>query len=467
MVTRFFPYLIGFFVAGCGQSNAPTPAPVASTSASSVPAKPSVHRKTTPAAIRAADEEACLAGKKDACRKMADRYRGYGHPAGCGLQRDNVETAYASVVESMPVRTKRVFEDQGSDQKEFLVWIAKACDLGDDQACLMEKAVREGRLPRSIIDVEGLALSSDPQTSAFVGFKAAIDPENQEKFLEERRECLMKSRSRCLDLATRFLSRIKKDSPLELTPELMTKLQAIGERSLDYGALYMMLDKHGIPPEKLEPLKAHAAKTLVQACEEGACVCGEAAQSLPPDDPRVPDLARWGCENGEAVGCYALGKLHEEGRGVEKDEVFARSLYEIACPATKPSSETAVGEYSPAACGLLAEKAEGGANPPKNRDRAIYYAEYACLNPGYERDHSFCVKLTKYWTSGVFTDACTNWNADLCPTYAQVAKGIFYGPPTLPAEAKECERPSVKALCATLEPELLAMGKPPAKKKKK
>lgn len=444
---------------GCGQSNSSGAAPSASTSASSAPVKPTVTRKITPAALRAADEQACLAGKADACRGQADRYRGYGHPAGCGLERAGIEAAHGQTVESMPVRIKRTFADEDEDNKSFLVWIAKACDLGDSNACMIEGAIREKRQPDATIELEAIAMRSDPKTSAVMEFHALWAPDEREKVIKLRNECYFTSRGSCSDLAQLLMTRVKQEKRPPLTPEIIAKLQAIGELSLDFDALVMMLDKHGYTTAELAPLAEHARKTLVQACIEGACVCGDAAQSLPEDDPRVPDLARWGCENGEAKGCYMLGKLHEEGKGVEKDELFARSLYELACPPARSRRASLYAEVAPGACGKLAEMAEGGATPPKDLRRAVYYWESACRNPGYERDHSHCVKLGKYWTTGVLESNCNSYNASWCRTSIQEAEDLLYGPKGHPAEAKECERPSVKAACDAVEPALESMRK--------
>lgn len=459
------PPLLGFFLFGCGQSNPQGTQPSASASATIAPVKPSVQRKTTPAALRAADEQACLAGKADACRQMADRYRGYGHPAGCGLERDMPETAHGRVVEPMRVRIKRNMDDAVDDEKAFLVWIGKACDLGNNEACVIERGIREERQPYKLYDVEDAAIRSDPLSSALIGFHALwTAAEEHEKFLEKRKACLLQSKDNCFGLSMALTTRVKQEKRPELTPELLAKLQAIGYRSLDFASLWMMLDKHGYPPETLVPLKAEASKTLLQACVEGACVCGDAAQSLSPDDPRVPDLARWGCENGEATGCFMLGKLHEEGRGVEKDEVFARSLYEMACPASRPYAEYTWGDYAPAACSRLAEWAEGGANPPKYQTRAVYYAEFACRNPGLERDHAYCLKLAKYWTSSTLSNKCSTDDGSWCRDSVTRAEELLYGPKYPPAEGKECERPSVKAACDAMEIELAALKKPSEKK---
>jgi TPR repeat protein len=460
-----FAFVSGVFLIGCGQTKPEGPAPVASTSASSVPEKPSVKRKTTPAALRLADEKDCLAGKAEACRRMANRYQGYGHFAGCGLERPDGDIAYGRMVENMPVRLKRIVDDFDADQKEFISWIGKACDLKDAQACTIEGFARTGRMPSDTNDLQTSALLENVQASALAGFIEVTNPDKYEKYAKQRDLCWAEASTSCWNLTNTLLTLEQDAKRPELTPEFVAKLQAIGERTLDFEALFMMLDKFGHTLEALAPLKTHASKTLLQACVEGGCVCGEAAKSLPLDDPRVPDLARWGCENGEASGCYVLGKLHEEGRNVEKDETFARSLYEAACPGRRSSLSYRWGEFEPAACVRLAEMAEGGANPPKDRERAAYYMQSVCQSPGIERDHSYCLKRAKYWISGIFTTSCTDPNSEWCLTNVKEAALYMNGRKEGPSNGKECERPSVKALCDALQPEYEALKKPAGKKK--
>jgi Sel1 repeat len=453
------------FVLGCGQSNSSAPAPAASTSASSVPEKLTVQRKTTPAALRIADEKDCLAGKKDACRRMADRYRGYGHTAGCGLDREGPETVHGRTTKGMAVRIRRVVDDGPDDVKQFLTWIGKACDLDDSEACTIEGFARSSRKHEFHLDLQDGALRSNIQSSALAGFVESVNLIKYNKFLEKRQSCWTSSVADCTELSKFLMTQGKDELPPKFTPEWLTTLQAVGEKTLDFETLYMMLDKLGHAAEAIAPLKAHAAKTLVKACVEGSCVCSDAAKSLPADDPRVVDLARWGCENGEANGCYLLGKLYEEGRGVEKDEVFARSLYEQACPSRRASSVSRSGDISPAACVKLAEAAEGGAIPPKDRARALYYVQALCSSPGYERDHSYCVKLAKYWTSGVMPNSCPESSSDACKANIPVVSSLLNGPTDDPLNGKECQRPSVKALCEPALAELEALKKPPEKKK--
>jgi hypothetical protein len=461
------PILCGFFLAACGQQNTEAPVASVSPSASSAPAKPSVQRKTTPAALREADEKACASGTVEACRRMADRYRGYGHVAGCGIERSVVERVYGRVIAPMSVRLKRVIDDEHDDETAFLTWIGKACDLGDTNACTIERVVRGKGESTSELDIEAAATRGDPSSSAFIAFHALWQPEAHAKFMERRKACLSGKRDECLGISQALVTLAKEETRRELTPDLVTKLQAICDQTLDCGTVLMMLDRHGYPPDALAPIVSHASKALVQACAEGSCVCGEAARHLPPDDPRVPDLARFGCENGEASGCYILGKLHEEGRGVEKDEVFARSLYELACPPARTTHSSFKGDFEPLACSRLAELAEGGALPPKNRDRAVYYAQYACLSPGYARDHAPCVKLARYWANGVLKSVCGSYDGEYCRNSVDYAEELFYGPKYPPADGKECQRPSVKALCDAHEAEIVAMRKPDEKKKKK
>jgi TPR repeat protein len=243
---------------------------------------------------------------------------------------------------------------------------------------------------------------------------------------------------------------------------LREEVQAILERTLDWTALWMMLDKNGYTPELLAPVREHAAKVLTGACIEGACVCGEAARVIAPDDPRMPDLARMGCENGEVEGCYALGRLYEEGQGVPKDQAVARALYEMACPPMRPrvwSYQPRLGDYSPRACDRLAEIHEAGAMPPKDAGRARYYAEFACMRPGFQADHAPCIRLARYWASGAITSGCTAVGEAICPSNFEEAGQRFYGHNSAPVHGKECQRPSMKALCDKYKSELTAMRK--------
>lgn len=455
----------GMFLLGCGQTNSEAPAPVASAAPSSAPAKPSVKRKTTAAALRVADEKECLAGKAEACRRMADRYRGYGHTAGCGLERSDGDIIRGRTDEKLTSRLKRLIEDRDADAKEFLTWIGKACDLGDSEACGIEGFVRAGRLPSDRLDVEYAGLLENVHGSALAEFVEATNKTKYEKYLKARNSCWFEYSTACWDLSDLLVTPEKDEVRPELTPELLAKLQKIGEKTLDFDSLYMVLDRFGHAPEALAPLKTHASKTLLEACVEGGCVCGEAAKTLPLDDPRVPDLARWGCENGEASGCYVLAKLYEEGKGVEKDEMFARSLYETACPSRRPYSTLRNSEFEQAACLRLAEMAVGGANPPKDRERTDYYMRGVCTDPGMEKDHSYCVKRAKYWTSGLLTTPCTDPNSEYCLTAVKEATLYMNGRKEGPSKGKECERPSVKAECDALVPEYEAFKKPAAKKK--
>ncbi len=464
-VALLSPALMGFFLVACAEKNVEMDAPSvsASSSAAVVPAKPTVKRKTTPTELRVADEKACLAGNADACRRMADRYRGYGHTAGCGIDRAGAALAHGRVVAPISVRIKRAAEDEDRDKAGLLEWMAKACDLGESKACDIERSVRSKFEPDSNFDKEAIATRSDPTTSAVMSFHSLWQSEEHVKFLDLRKKCLTKRYS-CSALSSSLFTRRKEETRPELTPELITKLQAICDQTLDCDSVLMMLDKHGYPPEALAPIRAHASKSLVQACVEGSCVCGDAAASLPADDPRIADLARWGCENGEAAGCYLLGKLHEEGRGVDKDEDFARSLYETACPPTKGYADYYTPEYSPRACQRMAEIAQGGLMPPKDKDRAVYYAEYGCLRPGYERDHAPCVTYSRYWANGVLTSVCRPEDASWCRSSLEQAEDNFHGKKSSPADGKECERPSVKAICDAHVGEIEAKKKPAKKK---
>ncbi|MEN9800775.1 MAG: hypothetical protein RL653_4472 [Pseudomonadota bacterium] len=80
------------------------------------------------------------------------------------------------------------------------------------------------------------------------------------------------------------------------------------------------------------PLDADA---LGKACLEGQLsACPVAARGLSQSAPLLAYKTAWfGCEKGLAAACVELGKLHEDGTGVPRDEARAVALYGQACNA--------------------------------------------------------------------------------------------------------------------------------------
>jgi len=453
--------------AGCGgnkettqtiTSAAPSASPAPSAS-SSAHVRPALQRKANPIDKRKADEAACGSGKMEACRALADRYRGYGHMSGCGVEREkylkNVSFADGS---NSKVRIKRRSEDWEADENGFTKWIRKACDLGDAEACGLDRkptvnfrAVRE----KAAADI---ALRSSVESSALFAWKKVQSPKVYAKVLEKRNKCTEDSYL-CAQETFQFYRRDVTKAPTELEKATRELAESIITNTLDARTIFLLLDKNGYTPEMISPVREHAGKVLVEACLEGSCTCGEAAYFVAKDDPRRLDLARLGCENGEAEGCYELGRIYEDGSGVPKDEKAARVLYELACPSYRPmdyADEPKTAEYSPAACDRLAEFYEAGVMPPKDLLRARYYAEFACRYPGMQLDHAPCIRLARYWASRAIRSNCEEfWCAgDLAQTREK-----FNGPSNAPFEGKECERPSVKALCDKHRAEIESMGK--------
>lgn len=452
----------------CGNDAKPTNSVAsAAPSASNAPndagmteVRPQLQRKTTPSDKRKSDEAACNNGNIAECWAMADRYRAYGHPAGCGLERPgHVRSVALANGSSLKVRIKRMSEDWQIDEDGFSEWIGKTCDLGNTEACGLDRgfflnfrSVREK-------PAEDMALRSQLEYSALFAWKKVLSPKVHAEQLKRRAICPTESWT-CAQDNYKFYRRDVKQAPSELDTSTRELAESIITKTLDARTVFLMLDKNGYTSEMVAPVRTHAAKVLVDACLEGSCVCGDAAHFVPADDTRRLELARLGCENGEAEGCYELGRMLEDGQGITKDEQAARRLYELACPPYRPldyADEPKTSEYSPAACDRLAEIYEGGAMPPKDVARAQYYAEFACKNPGMEYNHAACIRLGRYWTSHALSTNCTStW----CAGDLAQAMEKFNGPTNPPAEAKECERPSAKALCEKYNSELEAMKKP-------
>lgn len=460
---------IAVFLGGCGGDAVPTNSLAsAAPSASNAPAdaglaevRPLLARKTTPADKRKSDETACNGGNAEACRAMADRYRGYGHVGGCGLERKGhvraVSLAHGS---TLRLRMKRMSEDWEVDEDGFTSWIAKACDLGHTEACSLDRNPQENFREVREKAAADMAIRSNVEFSALFAWKKVMNPKAYQQLTTTRNKCISEDYTCARDSAILY----KRDAakpPTELESATRELAETIITKTLDARAVLTLLDKNGYTMDMVAPVRAHAAKVLVDACVEGSCVCGDAAHFVPKDDTKRLDLARFGCENGEAEGCYELARLYEEGRGVPKDEKVARALYELACPPYRPIAEWAddpkTGEYSVAACDRLAEIYEGGAMPPKDVARARYYAEFACKDPGLQYDHAPCIRLGRYWTSRTIRSGC---QGEWCAGDLAHAMEKFNGPRQAPFEGKECERPSVKALCDTYKGELEEMKRP-------
>ena len=457
------------FSAACGnEPNLMGPAASAAPSASNpVPAasiaevRPRLQRKTTPADKRKSDETACSNGNIDACRAMADRYRAYGHPAGCGVERSgHSRSVRLPDGSTLQVRIKRMSEDWLVDEEAFSNWIGKACDLGNAESCTLDRGFQLNFRAVREKPAADMALRSSLDSSALLAWKKVRDPKVYAELVQRRESCPKES-YRCAQDSYKFYRREVQRAPSELEAATKDLAESIITKTLDARTALMMLDKNGYTSEMVAPVRTHAAKVLLEACLEGSCVCGDAAHFVPADDARRVDLARLGCENGEAEGCYEFGRMLEEGQGIAKDERAARVFYEIACPPYRPidyGDEPKTSDYSPAACDRLAEIYEGGAMPPKDLARAQYYAEFACKYPGMEHEHAPCIRLGRYWTSRALRTNCRDaW----CAGDLAQALEKFNGPSNPPAEPKECERPSVKALCEKYKGELEEMKKPP------
>jgi len=398
----------------------PTPTPTQS--------PPSLARKSTPAASRIQNETDCADGKPEGCRRLADRYRGYGWTAGCGLDRGRVGPSL-----------KRDRRDGEADRRLYLGVIEKACELGDDEACVLSKVGPDSYLsaPRH---VERLSLRSSATDNTLMRFQGESVAGILTK--ELRDSCLdPKERWSCWGSGDRLYT--APDSKDEsVSDELRERALAICRDTLDCSPLLMMLDKSKYAVAEVLPIRHAMGEVLAAACIEGACTCGEAARNLPSSDERRRALAEAGCADGEAEGCYELARLLEAGEGVQKDEPRAVALYQLACPAEKRAdgSHAYDSEYSPRACDRLAQYFAAGELPPKHVKQAEFYAERACDDSGFEIEHAPCLRMARFRQSG----RNTGRNLETSLYYALGRAGT-------PVLRRECERPSVADECKKVE----------------
>jgi hypothetical protein len=396
-------------------------------------------RKAEPATLAKSDEDGCAAGKADACRRVADRHRGYGAVAGCGIDRGR----------GSPF-VKVVAEDTDDDERAYTKAIAKACQLGDASSCELAGGAFAS-YAHSTVDARRYALRSDPEGVGILRFREKVSPEWTRVMLDNHRGCLKnESPFGCGDNEHIYFRRdVRPADDPKLSPERAQAYVEACKVTHDCDELWMMIDKNRYPKEAVAPVAQAFAETLVDGCLAGECTCGSAARFLPDDDARATDLAILGCNDGEAEGCYELARRLETGRGVGKDEARALALYHLACPDVRPHEGAPgprMGEYSPRACDRLAELASGGTYPPKDWERTMFYAHLACPSPGSMVDHGPCVRLGRFWES----------NPKSTGRNGEDARDAAYGPRD-GLFGQECNRPSVKEACDAFDKALASV----------
>lgn len=368
---------------------------------------------------------------------MADRHRGYGLVAGCGVDRGRAKPFI-----------KRLSEDSDVDAERFEHFIRRACELGDAEACSIARtAPSTYSMPTDV--ARRRAARSRPEEVGVLRYRLEKTPENK-KILENLRNTCITTGASCWDADLLVFKRDPKKPEGKVLAEEIARVERLCGETHDCAEMMMMLDKSGVSPDELAPARASFADTLTKACVAGECTCGEAGRYLPATDPTSLDLAILGCDDGEAEGCYELGRHFEDGVGVDKDVDRARALYELACPPARPLELGAgprLGEYSPRACDRLAEIVGGGAYPPTPFARAMYYAQFACIHPGYEIDQAPCVRLGRYWASNPI--ATGHAISD--------ARDAAEGPLRAEASQSECNRPSVKDACDAFQKAMLTV----------
>lgn len=422
--------------AGCGNTAAPSDAapppsgaPAASAPVATVAKPASLARTATPSERRERDERACGANDAAACRRAADRYRGYGHVAGCGVERSGAKP-----------RRMVTGADADADAMSFDRWIRRACDLGDDEACLQGKSnVVSHTVSEYGADV---GVKSKRDGCALHLWQAGMHPDSAKK-LDGKRAAFLGGGSTS-GLLGDLVRREKTKAGETLPKEVLELAERICKSTLECDDITMMLDKNGYGPAALAPYRKSAAEALVAACLAGDCVCGEAASYLEPGDAKIADLARIGCDDGEPDACYLLGRLGEEA-----DPKNAVALYNLACP-TVLAADGRADVYSKKACDRLAELNEEGRLVDKDSDRAFYYSTLACSRSGFERDHAPCLRRALFHGRGYMGDQ--RWGLR---TAMEIAREVFYGSEGAPVDAKECTRPSVQEACKRDEPRLL------------
>jgi TPR repeat protein len=54
-------------------------------------------------------------------------------------------------------------------------------------------------------------------------------------------------------------------------------------------------------------------------------------RGVPVDPPRAAQLMEQACEANDMEGCFVLGQMYDQGAGVTQDQGRARTLFKRAC----------------------------------------------------------------------------------------------------------------------------------------
>ncbi len=425
-------------LAGCGNSTAPAPSASASAMAAAAPdaGAPAIEattltRKTSPRDRRIADEKACEGDDAAACRRAADRYRGYGHVAGCGVER----------VGPRPPRLV-TGADHRDDVRQYDRWIRKVCELGDLDACLQGA--------KNLESVQITSRTSAACTRGGLGdcplyqWVVGMHPEKKKLLEDERRDFITTGNHGQL-----FVDLYRKEKTRggdTLPQEIADLALRICTTTHECDEVMLMLDENGFAPAALAPVRKAAGEALATACLDGDCECGEAARYLDAGDARALDLARIGCNEGDPEACYVLGDRYERGDGLTKDVMKAFGLYQQACPAVL-AMDGREEIYSRAACDRLSAWSEEGTDVEKDRDRAFFFAKLACPGDGIALDHALCVHRA------IFHSVHDYRSPDhFTMTPQDIGRQFFHGVDSSPVDGKECSRPSVAELCKKTAP---------------
>jgi len=385
----------------------------AQTSASSAPVvaealpTPSLVRKKTPRERFADDSAACDARDSEACLRIVGRYMHWRHQGGCGVPRGD----------RAHVKLRVGPEDPPADEIAVAVFAEKACVAGDKRSCNPQLSWNKSEITDEYFTLE-------QAHAGYMAFVEALDPARA-KFVRD-----MGKNDHGLPSTFYELPKFKADANA-VRDAAVKACRA----TRDCDDILTLLDELGFDEAAVAPVRQAAGEALADACIEGECGCGAAAIDLPTTDPRRLDLARLGCADGEADGCYALGRAYEEGWGIPKNPAAALAQYQAGCPAARRRDQ--LDERSKLACDRLAEAYEVGDLVPKSFASAVFYAWGGCYDPGFERFQGPCVRLGR-----LLLESHSTGLGRSDPDFDALGAGYE------PYHHRECKRPSVAKECA-------------------
>ncbi len=226
------------------------------------------------------------------------------------------------------------------DAPQTLVDAARACDRGDQAACLTVGAAwRDGDGIARDLDqadrVFGEACAAAAPTACVGTSVVALPPGADTALRGVARACDEGNSQACRALGGRYMRGDGVSADVDRGVALYDRACQLGDASTcaELGTLFMLGGTVAVDVDRAVPL-------LRRACESGVASACERSEEvrLPAGAPQEVVEAARGCDRGASPACITLASAWRDGAGVTADREHAADLFQRACDASNATA---------------------------------------------------------------------------------------------------------------------------------